>query len=285
MRINYLFAIFAILFISITSCKKKSNTPNDERPDDTAPKREISLDKTAGLPGDIITLKASFVLDKNSWDVTFGEKVTRVIKVNDSTATFSLPYLPSGSYEVNLTQMGIAEKKRMTISNYTPVTDPEKIVGAFESELDNFVIDVDNVGSKEVLTLLQETFDARYALLSADEKKELAYGLQSLSAEVSKLSNAKTRDEHKLSDFTKLSTTKIMLSHPLFPITVPLSFDSDEQYCEGLISCGSLAVLSATLGYTGAHGMAAPTGVTQLLGLAAFSYSLYAGTKSITFYH
>lgn len=176
-----LLIIFLCLLL-IVSCKKdQKENPETEVP---AVTKNLEMDKGSATPGDIITVKTTFIIEKSAYALTVGTKKVPLIKVDDSTATFMVPYIPSGNLEIDFSVTGSSIKKPFVIAAYTPVTDPEPVINTYKTNIAVAITELQTNKTQayaDILKSLELTFNTEYAKLSTDEKKELAFTIAKLN--------------------------------------------------------------------------------------------------------
>ena len=269
--------VLLLCILATIACKKDNKEEKESR---TA--KSVSLAVLSGTPGDIVATKTSFKLDKDNWQIFIGEKPVQLARLNDSVAVFTIPYLSPGSTFIDLSNLGITEKLSFNVLDYIPVSNPEEAAQSFTTRLSEAIGDVSSQEDKALLTALKQTFDDRFAKLTIQEKEEVAFAIQKIRFQDA--SNTSTQSAVKASNHSfTLAFDGIRTSDQLFPIRVPQSINSDREFYSAIVSCGALTTLSGSLLVGGAAGLVAPTGVTQLIGLATFSYSIYVGHKAILY--
>ncbi|POY35234.1 hypothetical protein C3K47_15735 [Solitalea longa] len=252
--------IIFILFLPI-ACKKGDSDP-------AIPKENILvLDKTTVTPGDLVKVNYELPKDKSSWEMLIGEKKVTLTKIDDTTAAFLVPVIPSGQLNLDFSIVGAKEKPTLTISAYSPITNPDQVKDAYLAQLDDAITDVSSTEDANTLTVFKETFKAKYAALTDTEKKELAFVLQKLNFDMPDISEQAIHTK---------STNGL-------GIDVPAKFNSDQEYRAGVIAYVGLATESMALLALSAEAIAAPTGYTQVLGLAGLGASFYTFKKALDY--
>ena len=265
---SFILFILTLIVLLPVACKKERK-PNEE-PIEPLPKNSISLDKTSVTPGDIVTLTSEVTLNRTSWEIKAGSKVISLVKVDDKTAVLMVPYVPAGVLNLDLGILGESEKKSLTITGYVPVSDPEQVKNEYLSNLDQAIADNSTTEFANTLTVLKETFKAKYPSLSTSEKQELAFFLQKLDFNLPDTAGQ---------TFTKYG--KIPVNKAL--IEVPGSIDSDKEYVEGAIAYMALSVKAAAVLVLSAEACAAPTGITQAIGVAGLGYAAYCFDRALAY--
>ncbi|MCO4292266.1 hypothetical protein NF867_05240 [Solitalea sp. MAHUQ-68] len=252
--------IIFIIFLPI-ACKKGDS-------DLEIPKENIlALNKTTVTPGDLVTVNYELPKDKSSWEILIGAKKVTLTKIDDTTSAFLVPSIPSGQLNLDFSIVGAKDKPTLTISTYSPVINAEQVKDSYLAELDNAITDVSSTEDANTLTVFKETFKAKYATLTETEKQELAFVLQKLKFEMPAISEQAIHTK---------STNGI-------GIDVPSKFDTDQEYRAGVIGYVGLVTESIALLTVSAEALAAPTGYTQVLGLAGLSASFYTFKKALDY--
>lgn len=174
-----------VLTMALTfSCKKKATenvTPQTEQ--------KTKLDKTEVLPGDVIIITTPTEITKEEWTITLGGKSIKLNKFDANTALLPIAYLPTGSYQINLPDLGI-DNTTIKVLPYTAVTNPQPIINEFGTRIQKGIIDAQSTSNQEAATLitsLQQTFDTEYAKLNAAEQKETAFILDRLNKQLDEM--------------------------------------------------------------------------------------------------
>ena len=266
--VSSIFFIFTVIILLPVSCKKDKDSKEDII--EPLPKNSISIDKVSVTPGDIVTITSEVTLNRDSWEIKAGTRAISLVKVDDKTAAFIVPYVPSGILMLDFSLLGVSEKKSLTIASYVPVTDPEQIKNNYLSNLDQAISENSATGYANTLTVLKETFKVKYAALTAAEKQELSFFLQKL--------NFSLPDTAGLT-FTKYGKNPVTKAL----IDVPESIESDQGYREAVIAYLALSVESGALLILSAELIAAPTGITQLVGLGTLTAAGYTFSRALAY--
>ncbi|POY35235.1 hypothetical protein C3K47_15740 [Solitalea longa] len=252
--------VFLFTFLLPIACKKGDSDPE-------IPKENILvLDKTTVTPGDLVTVNYELPKDKSSWEILIGAKNVTLTKIDDTTAAFLVPVIPSGQLNLDFSIVGAKEKPDLTISAYSPISNPEQVKDAYLAELDNAIADVSSIEDANTLTVFKETFKAKYAALTDTEKKELAFVLQKLKFDMPDIAEQAIHSK---------STNDL--------IDVPSRIDTDQEYRAGVIGYVALVTESIALLTVSAEAIAAPTGFTQALGLAGLAATFYTFKKALDY--
>ena len=184
------FFLFLTLFIGIGSCKKGQKEPLIEN--------TVTLDKSAVLPGDVITISTNFSLSFTSKALNVGNKQTILVATEDKKAMFIMPVLASGNYTIDFSSLGVSGTTSITVSAYQPITNPQTVFNNFKTEatdalqvvaaLKNDPIAPLSTGDYTFMVDLTNQLNTIYATLTADEKLQAAYTLQKLSFSKSDMS-------------------------------------------------------------------------------------------------
>lgn len=163
-------------FVTLTACKKG----NDETKEETPPKGSVVSDKKTTTPGDLVTLKFSTALTKESYEILVGDKKAALAKISDSTGVFIVPFVTAGVKTINLASTNTADIE-ITIDTYTVVDNPDLAKTAFLSELSSAAANLPNGPEKEFLVMAEKDIADKYNQLSNEEKKQFAFALKKLS--------------------------------------------------------------------------------------------------------
>ncbi|MCO4292267.1 hypothetical protein NF867_05245 [Solitalea sp. MAHUQ-68] len=257
---HYSLVTIFILFFPL-ACKKGDSDP-------AIPKENILvLDKTTVTPGDLVKVTYELPKDKSSWEMLIGEKKVTLTKIDDTTSAFLVPAIPSGQLNLDFSIVGAKEKPTLIISAYSPITNPDQVKDAYLAQLDDAITDVSSAEDANTLTVFKETFKAKYAALTDTEKKELAFVLQKLNFDMPDISE---------------QAIHAKITNGL-GIDVPAKFNSDQEYRAGVIAYVGLTTESMALLALSAEAIAAPTGYTQVLGLAGLGASFYTFKKALDY--
>ncbi len=177
-----LLLLFFALLLNFASCKKGQKEPVVEN--------TVTLDKSAVLPGDVVTVSTNFSISATASTITIGTKQTSLVRTEDKKAMFVVPVLASGQYTLDFSSLG-AKTVSLTISAYQPITNPQAVFDQFRSDATAAMAVMESLKNDPVSPLpeseytfmadLNTQLNAIYTTLSVEDKLQAAYTLQRLS--------------------------------------------------------------------------------------------------------
>ena len=283
---NIFFYLIFLLIVLPTSCKKGGNDPIDDKPDEETPiigSENAVFIPMSGTPGDIIQVKASFKGAKSLWTGTLGDKSMQLSRLNDSIAYFMVPVVSPGKVSLNLSEAGLKEST-FTVDTYQAITDPTPAVSSFSNTLETLITSLheEDATLKTNMNLLMEAFHKKYSELPANEKIALAYCLNGITKNLQAGPQAASNKLLSASSSASLQG-RLLKSSSFAWLDVPGSIESQAEYREAILASGALLVFSLSTLVVGAELFAAPTGWTQVGGLALVASSLYSFSKFLKY--
>lgn len=175
--------LLATLSLGVACSKKDKPAPPIEE------NKTIDLVNNTTLPGQLVIAQANFkpLVSDTTRIVVNGERVPAF--TNDSNQVmFIMPVLPAGKVNVDYGSVGVTKQLAVTINAYTAITQPDKAIAGFTSNIDQVIAvlekQLDNeavhLGDGYITTLqyMKETITENLSSLSAKEQLTLAYFLQ-----------------------------------------------------------------------------------------------------------
>lgn len=168
-----------ILFIgavSLLTCKKDK----EEGKEETTSKGSVTVEGSSTTPGDLVTLKFSNILTKESYDILVGDRKVTLAKVSENTGVFMVPFVPAGVKTIDLAAVSTANVE-ITIGAYTAINDPDAVKTAFLNKLAIAASNLPNGSQKDFLVTAEKTIAEKYSQLSSEEKRNFAFAINKLS--------------------------------------------------------------------------------------------------------
>ena len=191
---RFLLLLLPTLLLTVVSCKKEDGpaTPPATTPTTPTAGLTATLDKATVTPGDYVTITTSGDLDatKTAWEITVGGQKVTAGKMEARKAVFLVPALAVGALPLDLMALGVKTAPALTMGAYTPITNPEQVLTAYNTQLSAAIVQLDKlskdpaqaVPAQDVASMrsLQQTFSGLKANLTPAEMLEVAYVLQKL---------------------------------------------------------------------------------------------------------
>jgi uncharacterized protein (TIGR02145 family) len=173
--IGRLILIFTLMIVCTTCNKKKEEKPT----------LKMSVNNTNPLPYQIVKAiipGISFTEEKYSGKI--GDVAITAVKYSSDSLTIMIPFLKANTYKLSIDigdKMGVTD---LTIREQMPVTNPDQLINSVIGRSKTFVSGLDKLAAangqtispeaKTLLTNMVSSFNAAYAKLTAEEKKQLA---------------------------------------------------------------------------------------------------------------
>lgn len=293
---NAPFLLFFLLVFGMASCKKGQKEPMVEK--------TVSLDKSAVLPGDLVTVTTSFSLPSVSSVLTIGGKQVTLFTTEDQKAVFTVPVLTSGNYSINFSALGVNTNPNITVNAYEPITNPQTVFDQFKDKTEVAMTEMVALKNDPIAPLSAEDYafmvdlntqlNAIYSTLNAEEKLLAAYSLQKLSFEQVDLTSLdNNRDLYAISSaaaksFPQQAIAQVASARIASTQSVSATADADADPGESLVRTGKKFVtsMSFTVAAVGIGILALeapePTGVTKFIAIAAGMTAGYQLSNALT---
>lgn len=173
----------AALALLTFSCGKKADEPAPETDSD----KVVTMDKSSGVPGELLQFTTSFALEKETVTVKFGSVNAELGKINDTLAVMRVPVLPAGKVALDFSAAGVVTPLQFTINAYTPVDNPDQVKEALNQSVQRIIADLattNNSAEVQTLNVIFATFNQEYAKLSDTEKKNIALQIRQMQKEM-----------------------------------------------------------------------------------------------------
>lgn len=186
MKLSRIFNLLLLLILfGAGSCSKGSkNAPDTGGP---STNNTVTFATAGATPGTQVILETSFPLTASSYKITVGGKAVTLIKLEEKKAGFIMPLVAQGAINVDLASLGL-KTQSYTVGAYTAITQPQQVIDGFINDLNKAVTQLETRMTDTIQTIpaekvnlvknLRANFNTLYATMNAEEKQELAYGLQ-----------------------------------------------------------------------------------------------------------
>lgn len=188
MKLTRIFNLLLILTVLCAgSCSKGSKDAPDTDTEEPSTNNTATFTTAGATPGTQVIVETSFPLTASSYKITVGGKPVTLVKLDEKQAGFIMPLVSQGAVNVDLSSLGL-KTQSYTVGTYTVITQPQLVIDGFVSDLNKAVTQLETrmtdtiqpISAEKVNLVknLRANFNALYATMNADEKQELAYGLQ-----------------------------------------------------------------------------------------------------------
>lgn len=263
-KTTHLLSLTLLLLLAF-ACKKGKG-PDPVTVEETP--RTATLDLASGVPGNIVTAQFNFRLDKESGEITVGGHKTVFAKLGDSSAVFMVPYIPSGDVKIEFGVLAVPATAAFKVKAYTAVSAPDPVKDRVVTVMNEIAADASlPEGFGGSMATIRENFVSGYQKLTAAEKAQVAFLFE--QAMLQTPPTPQLRQAGGIGNGQRLDEFK-----------APTSIESDQQYREVMLQCAGLYVLSLSNTILAANMIAAPTGVTQVAGLALLGTAFYTHSQA-----
>lgn len=180
-----------VCILTLVACKKES--PHQQGEDDDTPTLDetTSLNRQSGLPGEIFELTTESRLTAEYYTLQIGTESVIAVRVDNNTLLFTMPYIPSGDYYLDLKAINpTLGQLSIAVEDYTAIADVEQTYSEVISWMDDSETPSEDT---EIDDLIKQRFEEEFNKLSdADKKAQLFLiksFLQQIDGEMATLAN------------------------------------------------------------------------------------------------
>lgn len=185
--------IVVVLFALWTGCSKKDADPKEGPNPAKSNDIFFVVDSASAKPGTLVTISADKPVQKDTGTALLGNKKVQLTKIDPKHYAFFVPAMAPGKYILNLNNFNASNNPEIEISNYTIISDPDKMISDATTKLKDQMSYLLQNSTHNIITDNDATFinqllsqiNLNVQSCSAEEKIMLAYLLQNTTADIS----------------------------------------------------------------------------------------------------